>query len=197
MLCSERWKVTESKVDKMGFVTTVTATTSHDDGSTVRSVLREDGSMVTTTVSADGVVSMAYEAGRTATNPADGTTTTLMAGGKMAKKMSANGTVLETTMLNPDGSMTTTKLVMLGAMKNIPGTVKTTISADGQTVTTVAALCLLNGIYYGEQAVGTFHRMAEKRMKGSFTNLAALSPTFADKQNGMMGSADASALKRS
>jgi hypothetical protein len=64
------------------------------------------------------------------------------------------------------------------------------------TVTTVAALCLLNGIYYGEQAVGTFHRMAEKRMKGSFTNLAALSPTFADKQVGMLDTNDTSHLKR-
>lgn len=34
----------------------------------------------------------------------------------------------------------------------------------------VASLTLLNGLYYGEQAVGTFHRMA------------ALSPTYADKQ---------------
>lgn len=38
------------------------------------------------------------------------------------------------------------------------------------TMSAIAALTLLNGIYYGEQAVGTYHR------------LAALSPSFADKQ---------------
>ena len=43
-------------------------------------------------------------------------------------------------------------------------------------VGTVASLCLLNGVYYGEQAVGTFHRMA------------ALSPTHADKVAGMRSS---------
>ena len=73
----------------------------------------------------------------------------------------------------------------------------TSLPFPGLTVTPVAALCLLNGIYYGEQAVGTFHRMAEKRLKGSYTNLAALSPTFADKQDGMMGCTNASPLKRS
>ena len=43
------------------------------------------------------------------------------------------------------------------------------------TVGAVAALTLLNGIYYGAQAVGTYHRMA------------ALSPLYKDKHEGMSG----------
>jgi len=40
-------------------------------------------------------------------------------------------------------------------------------------VAVVAGLTMLNGLYYGEQAIGTFHR------------LAALAPTYADKANGI------------
>jgi hypothetical protein len=43
----------------------------------------------------------------------------------------------------------------------------------GVMVGCVACLTLLNGLYYGEQAVGTYHR------------LAALSPTFIDKQGAL------------
>ena len=43
------------------------------------------------------------------------------------------------------------------------------ISAPAWVVSIVASLTLLNGLYYGEQAIGTFHR------------LAALSPTHKDK----------------
>ena len=46
------------------------------------------------------------------------------------------------------------------------------------TVCPVAGLCLLNGLYYGEQAVGSFHRMA------------ALAPTYADKQAGLVDPPD-------
>ena len=46
------------------------------------------------------------------------------------------------------------------------------IRAPGWVVAIVTCLCLLNGLYYGEQAIGTYHR------------LAALSPTHKDKQVG-------------
>lgn len=47
----------------------------------------------------------------------------------------------------------------------------TMVPYPGIVVSCVAGLCLLNGVYYGEQAVGTFNRMA------------ALSPTYADKHS--------------
>jgi hypothetical protein len=78
----------------------------------------------------------------------------------------------------------------------VPGHVATTTifgvcAAHGTTkgvhlacVGVVASLCLLNGLYYGEQAIGTFHRMA------------VLSPTHADKANGMASPPPVRAARR-
>jgi hypothetical protein len=72
------------------------------------------------------------------------------------------------TWLRAPGHVFTASLMVICTLQGA-----THIPYPSFTVGVVASLCMLNGVYYGEQAVSTYNRMA------------ALSPTYADKMAGV------------
>jgi hypothetical protein len=92
--------------------------------------------------------------------------------GKLKRLTQKSITSSINTWLRAPGHVFTATIMAICTWHHMTGAVPYPAAVVGA----VASLCLLNGIYYGEQAVGSYHKMA------------ALSPLYAAKQAGMNGS---------